>query len=283
VLIDLDRVVVAAREHEPVPDALRRILGAEVVGRDQLPFWSAKRTTLRAGVSEIEVLEPDGVGAVADFVGRRGPGLFAVGFAAATLKEFRLHLEAQGVFYEKHDRQLFLSADKGVDLPGLNVVISPAEEREPAGLLQRLCGATLLTRHPEAGPALARILGADSSRLSKLSQTPLGLTATLLRVGDGLAHCLAILAPWDASTSIGRLFLRYRPHLYMASAHSEQLAAIRERLGPDAYQPASRSTDTAVLIPARLLRGLRLGVFADASAGCASPFAASLLADSDPL
>jgi hypothetical protein len=63
-----------------VVHAFREILGAEVVGRDHLPLWSAGRTTLRVGISEIEVLEPKGVGAVADFIGRRGPGLFAVGF-----------------------------------------------------------------------------------------------------------------------------------------------------------------------------------------------------------
>ncbi|MGH7352067.1 MAG: hypothetical protein ACREJJ_06785, partial [Candidatus Methylomirabilales bacterium] len=84
-LTGLDRVVVAARYRRPVVQALRRVLGAEVAGRDHLPFWSAERTTLRAGVSEIEILEPKGVGAVADFIGRRGPGLFAVGFASTDL------------------------------------------------------------------------------------------------------------------------------------------------------------------------------------------------------
>jgi hypothetical protein len=101
-LTDLDRIVVGVRHRRPVVDALRRVLGAEVVSHDHLPLWSANRTTLRVGISEIEVLEPKGVGALADFVGRRGPGLFAVGFASADAEKFRAHLETQGVFFEEH-------------------------------------------------------------------------------------------------------------------------------------------------------------------------------------
>src|SRR5688572_136671 len=126
-LTGLDRIVVAAHYRPPVVQALSNVLGAEVVGRDHLPFWSAERTTLRAGVSEIEVLEPKGVGAVADFIGRRGPGLFAVGFASADPEKFRAHLEAQGALFAEHECQLFLTSDKGVDLPGLNLVVTPAK------------------------------------------------------------------------------------------------------------------------------------------------------------
>jgi hypothetical protein len=267
-LTDLDRIVVAARERRPVVHELRSVLGAEVVGHDHLPLWSAKRTTLRAGMSEIEVLEADGVGAVADFIGRRGPGLFAVGFASADVEKFRAHLETQGVFFEEHECQLFLTSDKSVDLPGLNLVITPAKEREPAGLLKRLCGATLL--HPDAKPgdALVRILGAGSLRLSEVSQAIPGLTGTLVHLGEKLTNHLAILAPWDKATPIGRFFLRYGSRIYMASAQSEKLTAIRERLGSNAYAAPIRSAEAPLSIPSRLLGGARLAVFADAAACC---------------
>ena len=68
-LTDVDRIVFAVRERRPVIRALRTLLGAEVVATSHLPIWAAKRTTLRAGVSEIEVLSPKGVGAVANFIG----------------------------------------------------------------------------------------------------------------------------------------------------------------------------------------------------------------------
>ena len=266
-LTDLDRIVVAARYRQPVVHTLRRILGAEVVGRDHLPLWSAERTTLRVGISEIEVLEPKGVGAVANFIGRRGPGLFAVGFASADLKEFRAHLETQGVYFHERDRQIFLTSDKGVDLPGLNLVVTAARKREPAGLLERLCGATLLHRAVEPGGSLLRILGVHSSRRSKVRQAIPGFTGTAIRLGEGLTSHLAILAPWGNATPIGRFFYRYGSGIYLASAMSEKLAEIRERLRSNADAAPTRSADAPLLIPSRLLGGARLAVLAQA-AGC---------------
>ena len=266
-LTDLDRIIVAVRYRRPVVDAIRRILGGEVVSHDHLPPWSAKRTTLRVGISEIEVLEPKGVGALADFVGRRGPGLFAVGFASEALEEFRAHLETRGAFFEEYEGQFFLTSDQGVDLPGLNLVITQAKEREPAGLLQRLCGATLLHRAGEPADALVRLFAARSSPLSKVSQTIPGITGTVIRLGQGLTSHLAILAPWGNATPIGRFFYRYGSGIYLASAISEKLAEIRERLGSNADAAPTRSADAPLLIPSRLLGGARLAVLAQA-AGC---------------
>jgi hypothetical protein len=268
-LTDLDRIVVAARYRLPVVHTLRQILGAEVVGCDYLPHWLAVRTTLRVGISEIEVLEAKGVGAVANFIGRRGPGLFAVGFASAGLEAFRAHLETQGAFFDEHEGQLFLTSDKGADLPGLNLVITPAKEREPAGLLQRLCSATLLHRAVEPSGTALRILGVHSSRQSKVSQAIQGFTGTVIRLGEGLTSHFAILAPWGNATPIGRFFYRYGTGIYLASAMSEKLDAIRERLGSNAHTAPTRSADGPLLIPSRLLGGARLAVLARA-AGCSS-------------
>lgn len=266
-LTDLDRIVVAARYRRPVVQALRKILGAEVVGHDQLPHWSAERTTLQAGISEIEVLEPKGVGAVADFIGRRGPGLFAVGFASADPEKFRAHLQTQSVSFEEYESQLFMTSDKGTDLPGLNLVVTPAKEREPVGLLQRLCGATLLHRAAEPGGALVRILGGRSPRLSKVRQAIPGFAGTVIRLGQGLTSHLAILAPWGNGTPVGRFFYRHGPGLHLAAALSEELAGIRKRLASFDRTAPTRSADGLLLIPSRLLGGARLAVVARA-AGC---------------
>jgi hypothetical protein len=266
-LTNLDRIVVAARYRRPVVHALREIVGAEVVAHDHLPHWSAERTTLQAGISEIEVLEPKGVGAVADFIGRRGPGLFAVGFASADLEEFRAHLDTQAFSFEEYEGQVFMTSDKGTDLPGLNLVVTPAKEREPIGLLQRLCGATLLHRAIEPGRALARILGGRSSRVSRVRQAIPGFAGTVIRLGRGLTSHLAILAPWGNHSSIGRSFYRDGPGLHLAVALSEELTAIRERLASLGHTAPTRSADGLLLIPSRLLGGARLAVAARA-AGC---------------
>jgi hypothetical protein len=261
--------VIAARYRRPVVDALRSILGAEVLGADHLPFWSAERTTLRAGTSEIEVLEPRGVGALADFVGRRGPGLFAIGLASADVERFRAHLETQAVHFDEHASQLFLTSDRGVDLPGLNLVVTPARQREPAGLLKRLCAATMLFRPAVSSDALLRILCVRSSRRSEVRQSIPGFTGTVIHLGEEHTSHLALLAPWGTGTPIARLFYSRGPGIYLASAVSEQVAAIRERLVSQGHGPPPRSADGMLLIPSPLLGGARLAVF-DRSAGCSS-------------
>jgi hypothetical protein len=152
-----------------------------------------------------------------------------------------------------------------VDLPGLNLVITPAKEREPAGLLQRLCGATLLHRAVEPGGALVRLLAAPSSPLSEVSP---GFAGTVICLGEDLTSHLAILAPWGNATPIARYFYRHGPGLYLASAISEKLAVIRGQLGSRVHADPTRSVDGPLLIPSRLLGGARLAVFARA-AGCA--------------
>jgi hypothetical protein len=266
-LTELDRIVVAAFDRGHVIEGLCKVLGAEVVGRDQLPVWSAARTTLRAGISEIEVLEPRGVGALADFMGRRGPGLFAVGLASADPERFRAHLQAQGVFFEQHGQQLFLTADKGIDLPHLNLVITPAEKREPAGLLERLWSATLLHRSVEREETLTRVLGERVSDVSEVSPISSQLGQSFIQFGRGRTSQLSILSPRGRETPVDRFFVRYGGGIYMASAFSAELTAIDERLRHWRVPVPERSAEEPLLIPSELLGGARLAVFPSAI-GC---------------
>jgi hypothetical protein len=275
VLTDLDRIVVAARERRPVVRALHRLLGAEVVSDGHLPIWAAKRTTLRAGAGEIEVLSPKGVGAVADFIGRRGPGIFAIGFAAAELEKFRSHLEAQAVFFEEAAGQLFLTSDQGVDLPGLNLVVTPTQVRAPIGLLQRFCGATFLHRFADPD-RLLRILGARPSQISGVDQRVPGFAGNVIRVGHG-SH-LAILAPWGWDGSIARCFYQRGPRIYLVSAMTEQLAVIRERLASLGRALPIPSPDGSLVLPPRLLGGVRLALLPSEASCSRFDIASSVLA-----
>lgn len=276
-LTDLDRIVVAVRERErrPVVRALERLLGAEVVSDGHLPLWAAQRTTLRAGAGEIELLSPKGVGAVANFVGHRGPGLFAIGFATTKLEKFRSHLEAQAVFFEEAAGQLFLTSDKGVDLPGLNLVVTPTQVRAPVGLLQRFCGATFLHRFADPD-RLLRVLGARPSQLSGVDQVVPGFTGSVIHVGHG-SH-LAILAPWGRDGSIARCFYQRGPGICLVSAITEQLTAIRARLASLDRARPTPSADGSLVLPPRLLGGLRLALLPGESPCSRFGLASSVLA-----
>lgn len=276
-LTDLDRIVVAVRERErrPVVRALERLLGAEVVSDGHLPLWAAQRTTLRAGAGEIELLSPKGVGAVANFIGRRGPGLFAIGFATAKLEKFRSHLEAQAMFFEEAGGQLFLTSDKGVDLPGLNLVVTPTEVRTPVGLMQRFCGATFLHRFADPD-RLLRILGARPSQLSSVGQLVPGFTGSVIHVGHR-SH-LAMLAPWGRDGSIARCFYQRGPGIYLVSAMTEELDAIRDRLASLDRASPTPSADGSLVLSRRLLGGIRLALLPGESPCSRFDIASSVLA-----
>src|ERR1700690_3682577 len=79
-LTEIDRVQLATPNAAEAAQKWRAMLGAEEVGRDRIAFLAAHRTTLRAGTSDIELLEPDGTGVLADELKRRGRAhLFAAG------------------------------------------------------------------------------------------------------------------------------------------------------------------------------------------------------------
>ena len=172
------------------------------------------------------------------------------------------------MFFEEAEGQLFVTSDKGVDLPGLNLVITPAKTGAPIGLLQRLCGATLLHRFVDPG-GLLRILGTRSSQLSRVEQEIPGFTGSVIHVGHGPASHLAILVPWGNHTPIGRFFFQHGPGIYLASAMTDQLAVIRERLASLGRVAPVPSAGGSLLIPPHLLGGARLALF-ERAASCES-------------
>src|SRR5258708_4319343 len=77
----VDRILVAVPDSASAERTVAEVFGAELVRRDTAPPIRAKRSTMQAGTSLIELLEPDGTGPVQDFVSKWESGLFGVGFS----------------------------------------------------------------------------------------------------------------------------------------------------------------------------------------------------------
>jgi hypothetical protein len=264
VLARVDRIQIAAPERRDVVAAFAGVFGAEVVREDRVACLAAARSVLRLGTSEVEVLEPDGVGRIADWLGRSGTGLFGAGFAAPDPHALAAHWRALGRAFAEEREQLFLSAESS-DLPGLHAVVSRLEEREPIGLVRALYEVTLLAAdHAEIARRVAGVFGLDAGRFHAIRSEPYGYAGTLtLFRGDALDR-IEVVTPFDDTKTMGRFFRRHGPRLYMAYAESDDPAAIRTRLlehaprhwtGPrDAKQP-----DNLYVHP-KALGGVLLGV-----------------------
>src|SRR5271168_2080300 len=85
-LTEIDRVLVAVPDTVTAKEKWSSLLGAVEVGRDREPSLAARRITLRAGRSDVELLEPDGEGLLSDELKRRGRAhLFAAGASSPAL------------------------------------------------------------------------------------------------------------------------------------------------------------------------------------------------------
>ena len=83
----VDRVQIVVRDRAEARNAAAAIFGAEFIRDDEVKLLGAKRTVCQVGASMLELLEADGAGRIADFVKRRGGGLYAAGFSVAELEE----------------------------------------------------------------------------------------------------------------------------------------------------------------------------------------------------
>jgi len=263
-LTHVDRIQIACPDRREAVAAFARLLGAEVVREDRVACLAAERTVLRLGTSEVEVLEPDGVGRVADWLGRCGSGLYGAGFATPDPQALAAHWRALGRSLVTERDQLFLAAEAS-ELPGLHAVVSRAEEREPIGLVRALYEVTLLVAdHAEMARRAARVFGLDAKRFHPIRSEPYGYAGTLTLFRDDALDRIEVVTPFDDTKTMGRFFRSHGPRLYMAYAEADDPAAIRARLlehaprdwtGPrEAKQP-----DNLYLHP-KALGGVLLGV-----------------------
>jgi Glyoxalase/Bleomycin resistance protein/Dioxygenase superfamily len=263
VLRRVDRVQVVVGDKRATATVFERLLGAEVVREDRVNLLAARRVTLRLGVSEVEVIEPDGAGSAADFLSRTKGGLFAVGLATADVSRLRSHLQARGVSLTEEGGQIFLSPE-ATGLPGLRAVISPEAERQPAGLVRYLYEATLLV-HDFASVVEKAAAGfaLEPSQFVPIRSEEFGYEGVLTLFHPDWLDRIEIVTPNDAAKTMGRFFARRRPGFYMCYAEADDLTLIRERLleyAPDDWTGPRDAVPTNIFIHPKALGGLMLGV-----------------------
>jgi hypothetical protein len=263
VLTRIDRMQVVVLDRAAAAARWRQLFDVEVMREDRVAFLAATRTVLRVGESELELLEPDGVGAVAQHFSRVRSPVFAVGFAVPDVAAASASLDARAIHHALDGGQLHLTGD-WLGVPGLRVVLSREEERAPAGLLARLYEATHLMRgHARAAARLAEVFELDPRNFVPIRSPEFGYEGTLALLSPDRLDRVESVTPRDTSKPMGRFFLRQGPCLYMLYAEARDGEAARARVlehAADAYTgPRSGAPDNFWVHP-RALAGLLLGV-----------------------
>jgi hypothetical protein len=259
----VDRIQLVVSDRKRAEVSFSQLLGATVVRHDVVRALGALRAVLRVGRSEVELLEPDGVGPAAEFLQQTRGGLFAAGFTTQDLGALRSHLLARGVEVSEAGGQLLLRA--GALVPGLRAVFSAEEEREPSGSLDHLYEVTLLSPEwKKSAQRISELLALDSRSFVPIRSAEYGYEGVLTLFDPTRLDRIEVVTPLDNAKSMGRYFARRGPSLYMGYAESHDTAELRARLLEHAPHDwtgprEGRAPDNLFVHPAAL-SGLLLGV-----------------------
>lgn len=265
-LTEIDRVLIATPDRADAAVRWQRLLGAEEAGRDRLDALGALRTTLRAGTSDIELLEPDGTGLVADELARRGRAhLFAAGASSPDAGGVAAQARNKGAGHLAHDgRHLITIAVEGAPI---RFVVSDPSERARAGRIDFLYEATVLAADQAAAVArIAEVFALDTRHFTQITSGAFGYTGVLTLFRPGQLHRFEVITPTDMTKTMGRYYARECASFYMAFAESREMPAIEREAGGAGItidRPADRdpakSPDQLWLHPPSL-GGMMLGV-----------------------
>jgi catechol 2,3-dioxygenase-like lactoylglutathione lyase family enzyme len=242
----VDRVQIAVADNNAAERVVEEIFGGELVRRDRLALLCAKRSTMQAGTSLIEILEPDGAGPVQDFTSKWGSGLFGAGFSVDDPDTAAHHLTKCGVSFEQSAGQLYL--DPSATL-GMRTVISQHHERAPVGAIKWAYEVTNVVRDwKAASDRYARIFGLDTSKFSPIESKEFGYIGTLT-LFDRPARLdrIEISQITDANLAMGRFHKRRGDSLYMFFVETDDVGALEKRLQTRGARFAAHRRDEAGL------------------------------------
>jgi hypothetical protein len=263
-LTRIDRIQLVTKDCDATAARWARLFATEIVREDRIDWLSARRVVLRAGESEIELLEADGIGAVAQHYSRVRSPVFAAGFAVADLEAERARLDGLGIHHIFENGQVFLTGE-WLGVPALRVVLTPDEPRAPAGLLTRLYEVTHLMRgYTRAADRLAKVFDLDTGAFAPIRSEEFGYDGMLAMLAPDRLDRIETVTPFDLHRPMGRFFYRQGPCLYMFYGETRDPAAVRARIlehAPDAYVgPRGGGPPDNLWVHPRALDGALVGV-----------------------
>ncbi|MGC1399172.1 hypothetical protein [Candidatus Binatus sp.] len=260
----VDRVQIAVADSGAAEKVVAEVFGGELVRRDKATPLVAKRSTMQAGSSLIEILEPDGTGAVQDFVSKWGSGLFGAGFSVDDPDAAAHHLAKCGVSFEQSAGQLYL--DPGATF-GMRTVISQHHERAPVGAIKWAYEVTnVVGDWKAASDRYARIFVLDVAKFSPIESKQFGYTGTLT-LFDPPARLdrIEIAQITDANLAMGRFHQRRGDSLYMFFVETDDVGALEQRLQARGSRFAAHTRDDAGLAELFIHPSAFLGVLVGVS------------------
>ena len=240
----VDRVQIAVRDNLTAESVVAEVFGGELLRRDDLSILHAKRSTMQAGSSLIELLEPDGAGPIADFVAKYDGGLYGAGFSVEDLDAAARRLDANGVRFERAAGQLYLDPKATL---GIHAVLSTHHERNPIGAIKWIYEVTnVVGDWRAASDRYAKIFNLDASKFSPITSPEFGYTGTLTLFNPPeRLDRIEISQITDYEKAMGRFHRKRGDSLYMFFVETDDVDALAKRLEARGSKFAPRPRDKA--------------------------------------
>lgn len=264
----IDRVQIATRDAKSVAKAWRHRLGAEEVSSDSIKALRARRTTLRVGTGEVELLEPDGAGIVEHELTRRGRShVFGAGATSFNVSALEKNATRAGAQHIHEGDQDFIRIE--IEGSPVHFVISPPRDVKPIGKVDFLYEVTLLAADQAAAVNdIARIFGLNTENFVTITSELFGYTGVLTLFSPDRLDRFEVITPTDMTKTLGRYYKREGASFYMAYAESREIGNIQRAakadgagltLDPREKQQEGRDPEQIWLHPGAL-NGMMLGI-----------------------
>jgi 4-hydroxyphenylpyruvate dioxygenase-like putative hemolysin len=225
----VDRVQIAVPDAAAAARTIGKIFGSETLGQDEVAALGARRTTVQAGISLIELLEPKGQGPVSEFVQRWGRGLFAAGFSVVDIEAAAQRLKGAGAAFTAAGGQLFVEPSATL---GMRVVLSAHQERAPVGLIKWIYEVTnVIGSWQVATERYTKLFGLTPSRFVPITSQDFGYTGSLLMF-DAPARLdrIELAQITEPEKAMGRFHSKRGDSLYMFFVETDDVPAVAARL-----------------------------------------------------
>ncbi|WP_245259221.1 hypothetical protein [Afipia clevelandensis] len=224
---------IATRDAKSVAETWRRRLGAEEISFDVIKALRARRTTLRVGTGEVELLEPDGTGIVEHELVRRGRShVFGAGATSLDMPGLASNAINGGAQHIKEGDQDFIRIE--IEGSPVHFVISPLRDVKPAGKLDFLYEVTLLVADQSAAVnQISRVFGLNRENFVAITSELFGYSGVLTLFSPDRLDRFEVITPTDASKTMGRYCAREGVSFYMAYAESRDVGGIERSARAD--------------------------------------------------
>lgn len=257
----VDRIQMVVADRKVAAERWKAVFGAEQVSEDGSRYLNAHRTTVQAGRSLFEFLEPAGPGPIQDFRDSWGQGLYGAGFSTPDLPALAKRLETSGEATVDEKGRLFLASTRF----GMPTVLVQEEPREYAGHIRCVYEVTNpVTDWKEATDYYTDLFGLDDSRYCPIGSRLYGYEGTLtLFQPPARLDRIEVVQTYEGSGAMDRFYRKRGPSLYMCYIETDDVNALAARLEANnlRYAPGENRPDgTNIFVHPQALFGMLMGV-----------------------